>query len=321
MSYKNTSGMLKVNLIRTGFIWLFTLMILNDHIIAQKQVLAPIKTKGNYFTIKAGKSTIQIDPQKGGRIRTLTYNGVNFLTDSTIHSNYYGSILWISPEDKWGEPEKIDRKPYSVSLHKNYLVLTSPYDSKAGLVVKKFFSGDRTRDCFNIKYTVFNKSDTTQNLAPWEVTRVHINGIALFPMGEGNLRGGLLSSMSIKDKIAWFVYDTSKVPRTGNRQIYSDGHEGWIAEINGNWLLVQQSEDVPIENTAPNEGEMELYASPVKDGTGYVEIEHQGKYVSLLPGKSVTWNVNWYLRKIPRSIRPKAGSADLLAYIRDLIKK
>ena len=134
------------------------------------------------------------------------------------------------------------------------------------------------------------------------------------------MRGGLLSSMILKNHIAWFVYDSSKLPLKGDRQIYTDGYEGWLAEMNGRWLLVQQAPEISVEKTAPNEGEVELYASPLKEGRGYVEIEHQGEYTSLNPGRSISWEVHWYLRKIPLSISPTAGNEALVNYIRQIIK-
>jgi len=263
---------------------------------------------------------MQIDPTKGGRVRSLMHKNINFLTDSTVHSNYYGSILWLSPESDWPMSEEIDSKPYSVKVMRNSLVLTSLKDLKTGIVVQKEFSGDKTKDCFTIKYTITNYSSAIQKIAPWEVTRVHINGIAFFPQGKGNMRGGLLSSMILKNHIAWFVYDSSKLPLKGDRQIYTDGYEGWLAEMNGRWLLVQQAPEISVEKTAPNEGEVELYASPLKEGRGYVEIEHQGEYTSLNPGRSISWEVHWYLRKIPLSISPTAGNEALVNYIRQIIK-
>ena len=262
----------------------------------------------------------KIDPESGGRIRSLMHDSINFLTDSTVHSDYYGSILWLSPENAWPMSDEIDNKPYSVNLKGNSLVLISDKDPKAGIVVQKEFSGNKNRDCFDIKYTITNYSSDIQKVAPWEITRVHINGIALFPMGNGDMRGGLLSSVTLINHIGWFVYDISKLPLKGDRQIYTDGAEGWLAEMNDRWLLVQQSPELSVEDTAPNEGEIELYASPIKDGSGYVEIEHQGEYKSLKPRESTSWEVHWYLREIPLSISPVAGNEVLVNFIRQIIK-
>lgn len=287
---------------------------------AQRKIReVPITKAGRYFEIKVRNSVMQIDPSSGGRVRSLMYDGINFLTDSTVHSDYYGSILWLSPEKEWLMSDEIDNKPYFINLTGDSLVLTSERD-KLGIVVQKTFSRNTNKGCFNIKYTITNFSSDIQKVAPWEVTRVHINGIAFFPMGNGNMRGGLLSSVTVKNHIAWFVYDTSKLPLKGDRQMYTDGAEGWLAEMNGRWLLVQQAPDISIENTAPNEGEVELYASPIKNGRGYVEIEHQGEFKILKPGESTSWEVKWYLREIPLSIKPEVGNEALVEFIRHMIK-
>lgn len=288
----------------------------------QKKREASIVKSGQYFEIKLGNNILQIDPSAGGRIRCLKHGNINFLTDSSVNSFNYGSTFWLSPQSDWNWPPsaEIDNKPYSVKFQGNSLRLTSQKDEKTGIVVQKEFSGNRNKDCFTIKYTLTNSSSQIQKVAPWEVTRVHTNGIAFFPMGKGSMRGGLLPLMVLKDSVAWFLYDTARLLVKGDRQIYSDGAEGWLAEMNGRWLLVQESPEITVEKTAPNEGEVELYASPVKSGKSYVEIEHQGEYSSLEPGASTTWEVHWYLRKVPEYISPSAGNAELVRYIRQMIK-
>lgn len=288
----------------------------------QKKREAPVAKSERYFEIRMANTVMQIDPSKGGRIKYLGQEGINFLTDSSVNSFNYGSTFWLSPQSDWNWPPsaEIDNKPYSVKFRGNSLKLISQKDEKTGIVVQKEFSSNENKGFFIIKYTLTNHSSQTQKVAPWEVTRVHTNGIAFFPMGKGSMRGGLLPLMILEDSIAWFLYDSSGLPVKGDRQIYSDGSEGWIAEMNGKWLLVQKSPEISVEKTAPNEGEAELYASPVKSGEGYVEIEHQGEYSSLEPNASMMWEVHWYLRKIPEYINPSAGNAALVRYIREMIK-
>lgn len=316
----------KINLMKKHFNKLCFLIIfcfiVQQSVAQRKEKDASIVKSGQYFEIKVGNNVMQIDPARGGRIRSLRHGRINFLTDSSVNSFNYGSTFWLSPQSNWKWPPsaEIDNKPYIVEFQRNSLKLTSQRDEKTGIVVQKEFSSNENHEFFVIKYTLTNNSSQLQKVAPWEVTRVHTNGIAFFPMGKGSMRGGLLPLMILRENIAWFSYDTSRLPGNGDRQIYSDGAEGWLAELNGRWLLVQKSPRITVEKTAPNEGEIELYASPIKNGIGYVEIEHQGEYSSLVPGASTTWEVHWYLRKIPENIKTSAGNAELVRYVRKMIK-
>jgi hypothetical protein len=313
--------MVKKHFKKLCFLIVFCAMVHQSKAQQKKREASVIKS-GQYFEIEVADNVLQIDPSTGGRITCLSHGNINFLTDSCVNSFNYGSTFWLSPQSDWDWPPsaEIDNKPYSVKLIGNSLRLTSQKDAKTGIVVQKEFSGSMNRDCFTIKYTITNYSSEIQKVAPWEVTRVHINGIALFPMGNGDMWGGLLSSVKLINHIGWFVYDISKLPLKDDRQIYTDGAEGWLAEMNGRWLLVQQSPELRVEDTAPNEGEVELYASPVKDGSGYVEIEHQGEYKNLKPGESTLWEIHWYLREIPLSISPVVGNDALVNLIRQMIK-
>jgi len=68
---------------------------------------------------------------------------------------------------------------------------------------------------------------------------------------------------------------------------------------------------------APEEGEIELYANPDKS---YIEIEQQGEYTTLIPGQSLTWEVKWYLRKLPKGIVAEPGNDKLIRYTKSIGK-
>ena len=288
----------------------------------QRSGKAAVKQEGDIYSINVQNTSLKIAPSIGGRIMALTLNGKDFLTDSTVNDFNYGSTFWLSPQSDWNWPPsaEVDNKPYTATIQNNELRMVSRPDPKTGIVITKRFSGNKTNGSYSLSYTMSNHSDSVQHVAPWEVTRVHTNGLAFFPMGEGDLRGGLIPLMKLTDGIAWFTYDGAKLPLKGDRQIYTDGSEGWLAQLNNGILLVQQARDIPKEKAAPKEGEIELYASPVKPGKSYVEIEHQGEYKELKPGESSTWEVTWFLRKLPKSIKTSVGDASLVSYVRRLLQ-
>jgi hypothetical protein len=292
-------------------------------LLAQKsKTTIRVEMNGKY-SISMGDQVLRIDPAKGGRITNLFLNGKDFLTDSTVNSFNWGSTFWFSPQSDWQWPPsaEIDNKPYIVSVAKGIVKMVSRQDPKTGLVVTKEISGDTKNDAFILKYTITNHSDISRKVAPWEVTRVRPNGLALFPVGKDSARGGLLSSTSIENGIFYYQYQKEKLPVKGDRQIYADGSEGWLAQVNGNVILIKKFPDVPLELNAPKEGEVELFASEVTaSNAGYVEIEHQGPYLNLAPGASSVWETRWLLRKLPAGTKAKTRDKALVDYIREIVK-
>ena len=277
-------------------------------------------TEGRY-RIRIQNQILEIDPATGGRITSLVVNGFNFLTGKDVNDFNWGSTFWISPQTEWKWPPSasIDNKPYSVSVTGDELTLISEKDPKTGLIVTKKFAGDNKNGSFILNYIITNKSDTIRMVAPWEVTRVHTNGFSFFPVGKGLRRGSLLPLTKEKDGICWFVYNQAELPSHGDPQLYSDGAEGWLAQINKGIIFIKKFPDLPFEMNAPEEGEIELYASPVIKGKGYVELEQQGAYVALHPGESLTWKVKWYIRELPISLPVQAGDNSLVTYVRRLL--
>jgi hypothetical protein len=299
----------------------FTALLLAARSFSQ-QGKAPITHIGSSYVIKLQNQALEIDPAIGGRITALTINGKNFLTDSTVNAFNWGSSFWPSPQSDWNwpPPAEIDNRPYTATINGNVLKMVSRKDARLGLIVTKEFSGNKRDGSFTLKYSITNASGQPYKVAPWEVTRVHTNGIAFFPYGKGDRRGGLIPSTIEKDGICWFVYDSTKVPRKGDTQLYADGAEGWFAEVNGNVMLVKKFPDIPFEKNAPKEGEVELYANRAPLEKSYVEIEHQGAYEELQPGQTSTWEMTWVLRKIPASVKPTAGNPELVEYARQFVK-
>jgi hypothetical protein len=299
-----------------------TSLLSNDAFAHKWEWAQVVEEKGIYELSMHGKVML-IDPSKGGRITNLFLNGEDFLTDSTVNNFNWGSTFWFSPQRDWNWPPsaEIDNKPYAVSVEDHVVKMVSQQDPKTGLVVTKEISGDVKNGAFVLKYTITNHSGKPQKVAPWEVTRVKTNGLAFFPVGKDSARGGLMSSTKIRDGIFYYQYQKDKLPVTGDRQIYADGSEGWMAQVNGDVILVKKFPDVPLELIAPKEGEVELFASEVTaTNPGYVEIEHQGPYLELAPNASSVWVTQWFLRKLPSGTSGKAGEKSLIDYVRKLVK-
>ena len=276
----------------------------------------PVKKNGVY-SISFQNQELEADPQTGGRIISLKLNGINFLTGKETHATYWGSTLWPSPQKTWGiDLAELDNKAYSVSLENNTIKMVSQKDPKSGLVFTKEISGNAGDSSFTIHYAITNQSDTARKLAPWEVSRVYPNGLAFYPKGEGERWGNMAGLAEDLNGITWFDHSVDKIPSKHNK-FFSDGAEGWIAQVNKNIIFVKRFPDIALEKAAPAEAEVEIYTNPAKS---YVEIEQQGAYEELQPAASLHWKVTWYIRKLPAGIKGEKGNPDLVAYVRKLVK-
>lgn len=279
-----------------------------------KQAIPEIRN--GIYSIKMQKLELETDPQTGGRIISLKLNGINFLTGKEINASYWGSTFWASPQKMWGiDLAVLDHKPYAVSIEKNVVKMISQKDPKLGFVFTKEISGNMRDSSFTIKYTITNQSDTAKKVAPWEVTRVYPDGLAFYPKGNGERWGNMANLAEDKDGITWFDYRKDKI-QSQHSKFFSDGSEGWIAQVNNDIIFIKKFPDMPLEEAAPSEAEVEIYTNPQKS---YVEIEQQGTYSALQPAASLSWQVTWYLRKLPANIKREKGNPHLVAYARSLV--
>jgi len=274
--------------------------------------------KDGRYTITLQNQILEIDPAVGGRIASLTLDGEEFLTGKNINATNWGSTFWPSPQSAWNWPPAaaLDNLPYTASVENHVLKLVSQPDPNLGYVFTKEISGNPQKLSFSIKYTITNKTTQTQQVAPWEITRVKPKGLTFYPTGPGEKRGTLAAYIENKAAITWFNYQEDKIP-TEHLKLFADGAEGWLAQVNQDLILVKQFPDVPAGKAAPTEAEIEIYSAPAKN---YIEIEQQGIYTELPPGASTTWDVTWYLRKLPNNIKAEPGNAALVDFVRKLVK-
>jgi hypothetical protein len=276
--------------------------------------------EGTVYTFTFGDTVFAVDAAKGGRIVTFSLAGKNILTAAkNSEDNNWGSTFWPSPQSDWNwpPPSQIDPGPYQAQVSGATLSLSSPTAAELGLAVTKKFTVDTATDALTIDYGLVNHGTQACKVAPWEITRVASGGLTFFPMGDGAPRKGMqaLLNLQIAGGVAWFACDT--VAAKSDQKVFADGHEGWIAHVDGNLLLVKAFADTPVAQAAPGEAEIELYTDAAHS---YVEVENQGAYASLAPGATATWTVRWFLRQLDASISVQPGSADLLRTVRALVK-
>jgi hypothetical protein len=255
----------------------------------------------------------EVEPRVGGRVTSYRIGGVDVLSGSDVDANNYGSTFWTSPQSDWGwpPPAELDRSPYSIVSEGDTITLASPRSDALGIRVTKQFSADRVRGAIILKYTIHNLSHMPKRYAPWEVTRVRSRGLTFFPSGAwstGPLRVERLGAAT------WYAHNPDLLTETGQKAL-ANGTQGFLAHAAQRFLYIKSFANVPPEQRAPGEAEVEIYAN-----NRYVEAEVQGPYTTIEPGSSASWAVAWYLRRLPHNMVAFPGNAELLAFAASVIR-
>jgi hypothetical protein len=267
------------------------------------------------YVFSFGDQRLVLDPTDGARVIEFSWGGKNVLR-ARSQSESYGSSFWTSPQSDWGWPPpfELDSGEWGARVEGNDLVLESALAAKLQLQVTQRVSVDRLREAVTFRYTIHQRGTLPRKVAPWQNTRVAPGGLTLYPSG-GALSPESTLSLETSGDIAYLRHDPARF--TNGVKSFADGKEGWLAHVDGDLVLIKAFPDVPPEQQAPKEGEIELFV----DGAGkFVEVEQQGPYVELAPGASSDWVVTWYLRRLPKGVVGEPASAPFVDFIRRTIR-
>ncbi len=270
-----------------------------------------IKNNGDAkYTIQTGDLTMTID-SNGGKILSLKYKDAESISQSRFPESF-GSTFWTSPQKEWNWPPvfEYDKQPYTVEEKGTSLVMKSKVSQRLKYSITKAFTVDPKDDAIIINYTITNEGDVARKVAPWEITRVtNDNGLIFFDADINKMTPAGLMNFKAEYGAVWYQTDITNE----NRKINADG-KGWLAYYNNGLLLVKKFQDLDATQPAPDEAEVQVY---VNRGKTYIELESQGAYTELQPGKSLTWTVRWYLVPFNGAATP---SKALLKKVRKLVK-
>ncbi|MCL5021288.1 MAG: DUF4380 domain-containing protein [Bacteroidetes bacterium] len=269
------------------------------------------------YSVSSGDVCITVDPRVGARIISLKLGRYEFISGPDVMQGNYGSTFWPSPQSDWSWPPAVlDSEPYSATTEGDTLQFTSSGDARTGLqVVKKIFPGKM--GWLNLVYSMKNITDSVRKVAPWEITRIRKGGLLFFSVGHNPLGGKSFDQAPARiiDGVAW--YKDKKQRPANNLLTTADGTEGWAAYAIDGRLFLKKFPNISPDMLAPHEGEITFYVSKEAD---YVEFEVQGKYESLEPGRSSTWQVQWIVVNIPGEVVIGEGSRALVDYARKLAR-
>jgi len=282
---------------------------------APEEPVQPIQRAGRYV-LEFADIIFECDPALGARVTAFSLDGYNFLTGPEIDADNHGSTFWPSPQSDWGwpPPEQLDRAPFQAAVNGAAIELVGQPSAQLGLRFSKRFSADPAKGAVVLQYSIENTGASSRSVAPWEVSRVHPNGLTFFPAGQARPGSGSFSPLQTLDAAGatWFAHDPASL--SGDGKLFADSSRGWLAHLAGDALFIKSFPDVGAAEQAPGEAEIEIYAS-----RAYVEVEQQGPYAPLASGETASWTVRWYARKLPAGLDASPGSQALLDLVEQTI--
>lgn len=272
---------------------------------------------GDLFSIRTGNLYFEIDASFGGHISSFKVDDHELLYFSGIPDDYLvGSTLWPSPQSVWLWPPaaELDWEPYEAEISGDTITMISKKDPASNLVFKKTFSVNTEENCIEISYEMINEGEKDYSVAAWAVTRVPSKGsLSFFPAGDSAVTGPLADQTELVNGVVWYQQKKSNPTQ---EKFFSDGSGGWLAHVNkDNYLFVKTFDDVPEEQQAQEEGEIEIF---YKNEEELIELENQSAYVKIPPGGSFEYKVKWYAARLPTSLEVSIGSKDLIEHVKKI---
>jgi hypothetical protein len=292
---------------------------------AATPMLVPPIARGNLHVFEFGNTTFAVDGTKGARIVTYALDGKNILTGPNVNALYWGSTFWTAPESDWmpNLVVPIDSAPYAMTIGADQSVTavggTGMVTAIKQVAVTKKFTADLATRSIVIDYTMNNKGTATIQIGHWEVTRVPPNGLTFYPAGSAPpMSYGTIQVQRIGAYL-WFDHTTFAMGTASKS--FGDGSGGWVAHVMadpaGDILLIKKFPDIPAGTAGAGHGEVEIFAAADRS---YVEVEDHNQQVMIPTGQGSTWQVRWYLRRLPVGTMRTAGNQALVDFVLAQIK-
>jgi hypothetical protein len=280
------------------------------------------------LTRRCGPTEAEFLPSEGGRLTHLRYHGVDLVLPPGRVPGFHGDTFWPSPQARfdWPPPPVLDSGPYEIVAESSLsLSLRSAPDHEFGLQVEKRF--DLSEHGLAMQFTLTNIWSHAQDVAPWQVTRAPHTGILVWATGQPFEDADRLQKQA-EDPGCWFVHSGSTITFEGleagedhssiivpdvpgTSKIFTDAR-GWLAHVHDATLFLRVFPDLSLEQAAPRQGEVEMFFDAGRD---YIELENQGAYVTLAPGQSLAYPVEWRFRALDPGLPTDRLTPELLVEI------
>ena len=300
-----------------GFGFLFLSLYLMSCTPEPKAVAIEPLENGQY-SMTYNDVSLLIDSRLGARVLSARFNGQEILLQKREKLLNWGSTFWPSPQSRWNwpPPYAIHFGAYKSEIQEDKLVMIGETDPELGLSARKEFSFHEDGKYVSIIYELKNETDSVVNVGPWEVTCVPAIGSKVF-FKLGPVPENTASTLELHDLggIGWFDFDKDQI--AGNLKMFSNSPQGWLAHINQDGVLFIKTFDViQADQLPPGQGNVEVYASRQFE---YVELEHHGAFRQLVPGASLSYQVRWFISRLPEQMPADQPSAALIDHVQSII--
>lgn len=274
----------------------------------------PVVRRQNY-RIESRPIAVEVDPFDGGRIVEFSLEGRSVIVPVDESPEAYASSFWPSPQSvwRWPPPPEFDKLPWKVVIEAKSLHLRSATSEALHFSAEQTLALLDGKNAMSVNFKITNHDSSPHKVAPWQNTRVRPRGITFYPSTEPTYAQSSLKLTPVNG-VSWYTHEPAAVKES--LKSYADGHEGWMAQIDGDLLFVKVFPDVPRDAQAPDEGEIVIY---VHASGRFVEMEQQGPYTELAPGASLTWPVVFVVGQIPKDIEIKAENPQLVELARHMV--
>lgn len=244
-------------------------------------------------TLTRGPISITVEPALGGRISSLTYEGVEVLKTSRDEANLqWGSTVWTSPQSAWNwpPPPAFDSEPYTLTeLGEHRILLEGPRDSSTFLRMRKRIVLGPDNDV-GLTYWVTNEGVSGANVALWENTRLPYAGTFEFVAD---------TIWTERDSVEFDLRDSVRIVNLDERhteegKLFANLPTGTATYRNNGLAFTKHTVVKELYRTPPGEAPLEIYVAPQ---SGFFEFELLGDYRNIGPGESNNVRLKWSLKK------------------------
>lgn len=259
---------------------------------------APTLLASGHYLWQTDDFYFEVAPELGGRMISLRWKGQELLTQQATDSLAYGCSLWPSPMTwRWPPSPVLDREPFQAQLLGDTLSLIGPTAEDFGWRMRKSIRVWPAAGRIVCHYQIENTTDTTRQVAAWEVPRFPKGSEIFARIDTGSLPPKFLKNIPwTLDASGYLHIDVPQAYEGKGQKVSYDGIEPWIGLQYKGVGLIRQSTPLTPDQFAPKSGELEVY---VDDDTDYIEVEIQGGYQALKPGESASLTVAWRVMDAP----------------------
>jgi len=211
---------------------------------------------------------------------------------------YGGHRLWHAPE---AMPRSYypDNEPVHVQMEGDTLVLTPPLEKTTG--IQKILTISLVSEHFEVTHTLRNEGMWTIQIAPWALSVMAPNGVAIVPQPQAPDPKALLPNRTLMlwpytnmadPRWHWgnLLVTLRQDPQAGPTKFGLSVTDGWCAYWNRGLLFVKRFDYRPGVAYPDNGCTVECYTNE-----RFLELETLGPLTWLEPGASISHIERWYL--------------------------